>query len=654
MNEMISVIIPVYNVEKYLERCIQSVINQTYNNLEIIIVDDGSTDGSSLLCDKYSEYDSRIVVIHKENGGLSDARNEGLKIAMGKYIAFLDSDDWIDLDYYEVLYNKMINTDSQIVIVGFLYVKDNKFIKPTFYLEDKLFTSKEAIRELGKDELLTSHAWNKLFKKEVLADIQFPKGKTYEDIFIMHKIFQNAEKIAVISDFKNYYFLNKESISNTPSLKNRLDEFLAFKTRYEDLKDEYPEIKDKMAKLVCDKIANIYSKTQITKEEKKKYKSEINETRIFINNKKVVSSLGIKVKIMSISLNLFSIANKIKEIIPCNIKKIIKSIKIQNNRINKLDTGDNRIILIGSPEYGNIGDLAIAYFTKKFMEFNSDKTFIEITEREFYKNFKYIFKNITTKDVLLLQGGGNMGSEYIDQEEIRSKVIKNFPNNNIILMPQTIYFSKDTYGEKIKLQMKVRYSKHKALTLFARESISFELMKEIFENDICLVPDIVMSSNISFSNIERNGVMLCLRSDIEGILSVYDLMQIKKYVSNKFNNYYITDTVYDTDVSLKDRERVLNDLWLKMQKSELVITDRLHGMIFAAITGTPCIVLGNYNHKVKNCYKWFKDLKYIEFCSNIEEISNLIEKIDYSKKYKYPKKAFIEKFEKLQLLIGKK
>ena len=652
--EKISVIIPVYNMEKYLNRCINSVINQTYKNLEIILVNDGSTDNSADICNYFLNKDSRIKVINKKNGGLSDARNAGIAIASGEYISFLDSDDWIDLDYYEVLYKSIVENNADIAIIGFLWVKENKFYKPPFYLENRILTSKEAIKELAKDEFLTSHAWNKLFKREFFNDIKFPYGRTYEDVFIMHKIFSQAKKILIISDFKYYYYMHNDSIIHTPKAKNLIDKFFAFKSRYNDLRDEYTDIEYNMIKSIYNVVIEILYVHPLNSDAKNKYKSEIKEIKKFISNKSIMNKLGIKGKLLNISPKLFGIIRNNRNIMPNKIKKEVKKLLIKNNNSIELDKGENRIILCGSPEYGNIGDLAIAYFTKRFMEINSNKKFIEITEKEINYNFNEIAKKIKPSDIILLQGGGNLGSEYVDQEKIRSKVIKLFKNNKIIIMPQTVYFSEDAHGQAIKECIKKIYSQHKDLNIFSREEISFKTMNKIFNNNnINLVPDIVMSSTIKFDdNINRSGAMLCLRSDVEGILNVDDLINIKDKISKKFKKYYMNDTVYDYNIELKKREEVLYDFWNRMRRAEVVITDRLHGMIFAAITGTPCVVIGNYNHKVKTCYNWFKELEYIKFCNSVSEIENAINEINYSKTYTYPGDSFMKKFESMKKLIG--
>jgi len=186
MSDLISIIIPVYNVEKYLERCVKSVINQTYKNLEIILVDDGAKDNSGKMCDELSKLDSRIKVIHKENGGLSDARNFGLKIATGDYIGFVDSDDYIADDMYETLYHTIKNNNADISIVSFYEMYKEKVIGVRDSGNLEILSKQEAMKELLIDTKIQSYAWNKLFKKELFNDLKFPTGKNFEDIELLY------------------------------------------------------------------------------------------------------------------------------------------------------------------------------------------------------------------------------------------------------------------------------------------------------------------------------------------------------------------------------------------------------------------------------------------------------------------------------------
>ncbi|GHV79691.1 hypothetical protein AGMMS49944_14820 [Spirochaetia bacterium] len=240
MNEiLLSVIVPVYNVKPYLERCIESIIHQTYRNLDIIVVDDGSTDGSDAICDEYAKKDDRITVIHKQNGGLSDARNAGLAVAKGDLIGFVDSDDWLALDMYEVLIDNHVKTGADIVACGFYDVRNNTYRKNTrdgLYDKDTVLTAEAGLNLLVSDKI-HNYAWNKIYTKELFKKHIFPVGKTFEDIYTMYKLFQEAALISIAGVYKYYYFHRIGSIANTKKIKNDMERFEAASFRYNELKD---------------------------------------------------------------------------------------------------------------------------------------------------------------------------------------------------------------------------------------------------------------------------------------------------------------------------------------------------------------------------------------------------------------------------------
>ena len=182
MEKLVSIIVPVYNVEKYLSKCIDSILAQTYKNLEIILVDDGSKDNSGTICDEYSKKDKRIKIIHKPNGGISDVRNHGLKIATGDYIGFVDSDDYIAEDMFETLVSLLEKNDADISIVSFYEYYNGKLIGVRENENVEIMNKVEAIKELLIDRKIQSYTWNKLFKKELFDGLQFPVGKNFEDI----------------------------------------------------------------------------------------------------------------------------------------------------------------------------------------------------------------------------------------------------------------------------------------------------------------------------------------------------------------------------------------------------------------------------------------------------------------------------------------
>lgn len=216
MKELISVIVPVYRVEAYLKECIDSIIHQTYSMLEIILVDDGSDDACPLICDEYQRQDSRIQVIHKENGGLSDARNVGLDFATGDYICFIDSDDVVHPEFIQILYEDLVSTNSDIAICHYVKVYElPQVMESPLQHIIKIYTRLEILNALyGKDSLSIIVAWNKLYRKSIWNKLRYPKGRIHEDEFVIHYILDRVNQV-VINENAYYYYRQREgSITN--------------------------------------------------------------------------------------------------------------------------------------------------------------------------------------------------------------------------------------------------------------------------------------------------------------------------------------------------------------------------------------------------------------------------------------------------------
>ena len=248
---LISVVVPIYKVENYLERCITSIVNQTYKNLEVILVDDGSPDKCPDICDEWEQKDSRIKVIHKKNGGLSDARNAGLKLAKGELISFIDSDDWINLRFFETLYEVMIQENSDIVQCNYRALEKQiaEDEIDSHLLNISSFTNEEALSMLIDNDRLRQVVWNKLYKKEII-DLDFKKGYINEDEFWTYRIFSNASVISYVDVVLYYYFQRMDSIINQDYSLKRLHGIDALVERYEFISHKYPNIKTKAANSV--------------------------------------------------------------------------------------------------------------------------------------------------------------------------------------------------------------------------------------------------------------------------------------------------------------------------------------------------------------------------------------------------------------------
>ena len=243
--ELISIIIPVYNVEKYLDRCIKSVFNQTYQETEIILVDDGSTDRSGELCDFYSESSRKVRVIHKENGGLSSARNAGIKVSTGSIICFIDSDDWVDSRFLELLYRVMINSHADAAGCGFTKTCeecDLEHIIDSPHVEfDKKIYSRDRAMDCLIGDRIKQVVWNKIYRRELISKIPFEEGRFHEDVFWSYQVFAGIQTYVEISYTGYYYFQRNDSIMGESYSLKRLDAVEAKCRRQEFLEANMPQ-----------------------------------------------------------------------------------------------------------------------------------------------------------------------------------------------------------------------------------------------------------------------------------------------------------------------------------------------------------------------------------------------------------------------------
>lgn len=218
---LISIIVPIYNMQKYLRKCLDTLIKQTYDKLEIILVDDGSTDSSGVICDEYLLKDNRIKVIHKENAGVSDARNVGIAIAKGEYIGFVDPDDYIELNMYEKLLYLIKNNNCDIAICGYVIEDENGNSVRNLDKEIKniILNSEKAMKLLINNGNFGSYPWDKLYKRNLFNNIKYPIGKIYEDADTTYKLIHKCKKIIYNSEPLYHYIKRKNSLSHNFSLK---------------------------------------------------------------------------------------------------------------------------------------------------------------------------------------------------------------------------------------------------------------------------------------------------------------------------------------------------------------------------------------------------------------------------------------------------
>jgi glycosyltransferase involved in cell wall biosynthesis len=231
---LISIIVPVYNVEKFLSKCIDSIINQSYRNLEIILINDGSTDNSASICREYKKKDARIKLIEKVNGGLSEARNFGIDISNGTYLSFVDSDDYIHPQMIESMMSRMIEKGADIIVCGHTIVDINGAIQSKVRDDNKihLYNSARALNLILEDKKINSFAWDKIYKKILFKNLRYPIGRTFEDTAFTYKLFQRAKVVIQLNNSYYYYVNRANSLTKDLSPKKKYHNFLAFYERY--------------------------------------------------------------------------------------------------------------------------------------------------------------------------------------------------------------------------------------------------------------------------------------------------------------------------------------------------------------------------------------------------------------------------------------
>lgn len=313
------------------------------------------------------------------------------------------------------------------------------------------------------------------------------------------------------------------------------------------------------------------------------------------------------------------------------------------------DRFSSRIYIAGCPDYGNLGDHAIALAERKFIESSTG-----CAPKMFYgpvsRYWKILNDEVEEGDVIILQGGGNMGTLYESYENERLSIIDRFKHNKIILFPQTVSYGDTAHERRYIKHISKIYERHPHLYLVAREQMSYKRMKKLFTNaSILLTPDIVLSlPPFEFSDsTERDGLCLCLRADKEQRVSSEAANAFSKVGSSIFGKVFSTDTMHFCDyLSPEEGETAVRDKIAELARARLVITDRIHGMIFCALSGTPCIAMDNANGKVGEEYKWLERLPFIRFAGSIEEAVEIMEQ-DAPKPGKYPIESFSPLFNPL-------
>ena len=648
-HALVSIIIPIYNVSEYLDACVQSACDQTYRNLEIILVDNGSPDNCPQKCDEWAQRDSRIRVIHKKNGGLSDARNTGLDAAAGKYIYFLDTENTMNPNLVETLLPYMkngidmaafqfesVSPDAAAETAGGwdfgIYKLDNNQTKQLFLLKRLL------PRAIGWE------VCGKFFRRDIIEkhNLRFSDFgySLCEDLcfclcysahinraccicrtlcIARRSVFSTCSAAmmtelakAVLQHFKDYngckqllrifpavyYMLLKDTMDcliwgTDSSIPDRRRQFMGMVGDF-----SFYRMHMRLLPLYWGQLSWNFSGNIVAE--------RIAYACYFANGREALFQRFCR-HLYSHWAQLEQRSHGNKELDFC---------------YRKLRKYRKRIFLLATEEFGNIGDNQINESVVSFLQQVLPEYLVhEVTAREWHDHKQYLINCICPDDLIVFPGGGNFGDTYLIAPALRAEIIRLWPDNPKIVFPQTIYFSDTEQGRAMLEDAKQLYTRENHVTLYTRERPSYEFAQKHFSCDSYLVPDIVLSSNVPQGTNREGRILLCMRQDIEKKVTQEMMAQIIEICEKTGLELSQADLQIDYYVNREDRKEIIEeklDLW---RSSKLVITDRLHGMVFAAITGTPCIALSNFNHKVRGTYEWVSYLPYIRYAESIDEVS---------------------------------
>ena len=277
----ISVIVPVYKVEPYLRKCLDSIVGQTYQNLEIILVDDGSPDKCGEICDEYARRDERIQVIHQDNGGVSAARNAGLKKVTGEWIGWIDPDDWAEPDMFEYLLKNALEMEADIAVCSHFQEFPNRSVFHG-YTETMVLNRESGLELLLQNSLMQNYLWDKLWKAKLFYEICFPVGYTFEDMAIMHRLFIQAQRVICLPKAEYHYLQRAGSIVSDSSLDNRINHYRSSKNRLDEMQKDWPQFVPLLEAQCVASASSVWTAYYGNPAEKQKqYREQIKEIAAF-------------------------------------------------------------------------------------------------------------------------------------------------------------------------------------------------------------------------------------------------------------------------------------------------------------------------------------------------------------------------------------
>lgn len=772
MKPEVSWLMPVYHAEKTVERAIQSMINQTFQDFEIIIVLEPGDDKTEEICTRYADQDDRIQVLkNKRRLGIAGSLNAGLEICQGAYIARMDADD---ISYSERLAKQvaymqahpetgLLGTNLRIIKndgsekIRYDVIPDSETIRawllfetcfshPTIMLRKEAYAWKYPM-ETAEDYALFAEVISKV-KMEILPDVLLDYMESGENACIIgfeasressyrisRKAIENELGIDT-SIYEDSHFgwrfsddmpknpmrfmrdsikllqsiraeNQKRKVFNADALDRRLETMWDLSKHlvrpynnipllhrvYHELTEQdisylefYLELyTDRNKKIILygtgkdgDTIAkqaehdNIPITAFCDSDHEKQGKDfhgkpivspqqigEMDYDAIWITTKKYAHEIrSILVDQYNISDNvIYELSPLIYELCSQVDNYILAFHRRRNGRIRKYNQTENkgRTWLFCAADYCNLGDHAIAEAEHDFFSKRLGMELLEVPHAEYRSVAKYVIEKVRTEDLLLITGGGFLGSLWIDGEKQVRDIIRRFPKNPVCILPQTLYWENGDRWEIERQQTAKVYHEHTGkLLLCARDDKSEQLMHEYYKGcSICTCPDMTLSMDWSgyFNKETRKGAILCLKDDKESVLNEEEKTFLTEVGVQTCKEVSVCTTIISGYFAEEERTSLLREKLCEFAKAELVITDRLHGVLFSAVTGTSCIALDNCNHKICETFKWVENINNIRYVRDILEIEQAVEKVLKHRESNYTTDMWKGRFDELKVRI---
>lgn len=623
----ISVIVPVYNVEKYLSVCIESVINQSFTDWEMLLVDDGSTDGGGMLCDRYAAADERIHAIHQLNGGSSAARNTGLSHASGKYVLFLDSDDYIVSHALQTLYDMAEENAAQEVLFEPFLVDETgcAFFEPTlssYYTRHMpypgVYRGTELFAAMKKNGDYFPCACA-LYLRESIA-VSFAPILHEDELFTVQQLY-SLDRVCCCGEKLYAHRVRPGSIMQSRVTAANFRGRVAAVVELSKLKNADDALRQHLYSLSYTAAA-CYAR--LDRREKTAARADRHALTACLKQQQQPWTRR------ALTATRFGWLIPIYDFLRLHLPKshafsrFLGSIVLREKKnvcLNALRQTANgkRIILICTPWHGNLGDQAIAEGEYAFLkEHYPEYPVVEIPMLFYSALRRKMQKLIRPDEVIFVHGGGFLGNAWYYAEKNVLDALQRFPANPVLVFPQTMYYLDGEKASQQKQRAEKVYRDRRKLVLCMRERRSYDLAKSMGA-DARLVPDMCLYLNAAQPAEERHGVLLCFRDDHEKCTADNTIVQIKKWLTDTNRFFYCDTNVLRRNILPEERRAILSRRFQEIRQKQLVITDRLHAVIFCIITNTPCIAFDNATHKVSGVCDFLGKQPGLYFADNAED-----------------------------------